>query len=250
PMAAWRPHAQQFLDRMMRHHALCRDAAHEPTCGPCGAQGSTVLRFFRCVQCGAYLQCEECLLKGHQLNPLHRVQFWNGDYWEDTQLCGTATRLAGKSIGLGLVFQLGHDGYPCARAQPVRSMVVIHSYGVFTVHFRYCGCRPWDNFTNLDQLIDIGWYPATVVDPGTCATVDCLEHFRLLNVVGNINVSDYVGALRRLTDPLLLSTIPDIYKPFGRMSRQYNFIQRARRTGWGQMDGGLAHLWDLYIPSN
>ncbi|KAJ7643850.1 hypothetical protein FB45DRAFT_736350 [Roridomyces roridus] len=227
PMAAWRPHAQFFLDRMMRSHGLCRDAARVPTCGPCGAR--EVQPFFRCAQCGAYLQCEGCLLKGHQLNPLHRVQVWNGDHWDDTQL-----------FGLGLVFQLGHDGYPCPDPESVRSMVVIDCHGVFTIHFRYCGCRPWDNFSNLDQLLDNGWYPATVVDPGTCATMECLEQFRLLNVVGNINVSDYVGALRRLTDPLLLSTIPDIYKPFGRITRQYSFLQRARRTGWAQMDEGLA----------
>jgi hypothetical protein len=35
-------------------------------------------RLFRCDQCGDFLQCEECVLERHQLNPLHclRVCFF------------------------------------------------------------------------------------------------------------------------------------------------------------------------------
>jgi hypothetical protein len=52
------------------------------------------------------------------------------------------------------------------------------------------------------------WYPATTVDPATCATYTALDLFRLLNVVGNINVHDFVGVLERNTDPLRVNKVP------------------------------------------
>ncbi|KAJ7617990.1 hypothetical protein FB45DRAFT_756044 [Roridomyces roridus] len=239
PMRVWRPHAQYLLDRMMRHHGL----GASPRCGPCGArctEDSNLSDIFRCGQCGTFLQCRGCLVARHQLNPLnplHRIQVWNGDHWDDTQLCGTDDHAA------GLVYQLGHN---YGRYTSAGSGSHFNCNSVFGSHlggslrYQYCGCRPWQGTSNLDQLIDNAWYPATVVDPATCFTFECFEVFRLLNVVGNISVNDYVGTLKRLTDPLMLSDVPDVYKAFGRCSRQFSYLQRARRSGWAQMENGLA----------
>ncbi|KAJ7626008.1 hypothetical protein FB45DRAFT_1030326 [Roridomyces roridus] len=244
PMGVWRPHAQAFLDRMMRRHHI----GSNPKCGPCGTAWSEGMHFFRCVDCGEYLACEECLWRGHELHPLHRIKEWTGMHWDDAQLCGTpgaaartaAERREGKIPGVGLVYQLGHQGYPCSKPGPVRSLVVVDCLGVFTLDIRYCSCRPWEATSNVHQLLDNAWYPATVIDPGTCATFRALEHFRLLNVVGNISVHDYIGTLERLTDPIMAGRVPDRYKEFGRMTRQYNYLQQAVRTGWGQMNDGLS----------
>jgi hypothetical protein len=87
-------------------------------------------------------------------------------------------------------------------------MVVMHVNGIHTIEFQYCNCGKAARTNNLCQLIDNAWYPATTVDPETCATLECLEHFRLLNVVGNVSVHDYVGTLERLTDPLRVTRMP------------------------------------------
>ncbi|KAJ7650262.1 hypothetical protein FB45DRAFT_1076655 [Roridomyces roridus] len=243
PMGTWRPHSQAFLDRIMRRHHI----GSNPQCEPCGSPRRDDERLFRCVECGEYLQCETCLRDRHQLNPLHRVKEWNGSHWEDAQLCSsaeTAARTAaerreGKLPGVRLVYQLGHHGFPCSKPSSVRCMVVLDIHGIFTLDVRYCACRPWNSTSNVNQLIDNAWYPATVTDPATCATLRALEHFRLLNVVGNVSVHDYIGTLERMTNPIILGGVPDRYKEFGRMTRQYNYLQQAARAGWAQMDDGL-----------
>ena len=87
-------------------------------------------------------------------------------------------------------------------------MVVLDTQHIHTVCFRYCGCDASDHAMNLEQLLRNGWYPATVVDPATCATFACLDHFRLLNVVGNITVHDFMGTLERQTHALNVKPIP------------------------------------------
>ncbi|KAJ7715521.1 hypothetical protein B0H16DRAFT_1477307 [Mycena metata] len=44
------------------------------------------------------------------------------------------------------------------------------------------------------------WYPATTVDPDTCATFETLKAERLENVVGNMNVSDFATTMERRTN--------------------------------------------------
>ncbi|KAJ7456847.1 hypothetical protein B0H11DRAFT_2243727 [Mycena galericulata] len=109
---------------------------------------------------------------------------------------------------LGLVYQVGHQGRRCvAPAATTRTMVVIDTS-----------------------------------DPSTCATFNVLDLFRLLGVVGNLNAHDFVATLERRTDAFCSTGIrwmPDRYKAFARMSRQYAFLQRARRAGHGHDAAGL-----------
>jgi hypothetical protein len=110
---------------------------------------------------------------------------------------------------LSLVYQLGHGGHPCPHPAPTaRTMVVMDTQSIHTVQFRYCACDNSDHAGNLEQLLRNGWYPATTVDPATCATFTALEMFRLLNVVGNINVHDFVGTLERWTSVVQVNPLP------------------------------------------
>jgi hypothetical protein len=79
---------------------------------------------------------------------------------------------------------------------------------IHTVRFRYCACDNSDHAANLEQLLRNGWFPATTVDPATCATFASLELFRLLNVVGNINIHDFVGTLERRTSAAQVNSVP------------------------------------------
>ncbi|KAK6971927.1 CxC2 domain-containing protein [Favolaschia claudopus] len=222
PMAQWRPLMSEFLDELLRHEGLGDDTG-SPRCALCKTPSPT--RFFKCVECGEHLQCQDCCVAHHQRTPLHVLQEWNGSHWVRCTLAE-----------IGLVFQLGHGGFPCPFPDVTRKMVVIEAPTLHEIRFTYCKCSKSDDADNLAQLMRNGWYPATVTDPGTCATFKTLESYRLYNVVGNVNVRDFVTSLERMTDPSAASGmiwIPDRYKQFGRMTRQWAFLKRLMRAGRG-----------------
>jgi hypothetical protein len=118
------------------------------------------------------------------------TQEWNGRFWSDISL---AT--------LGLLYQLGHGGFPCPYPDArVHKMTVIEVPIIHQVNVRYCKCSKSDHADNVDQLLRNAWYPASVTDPATCATFKSLDAYRLYNVVGNMNVHDFIRALERATD--------------------------------------------------
>lgn len=122
-------------------------------------------------------------------------QEWRGNFWVPCTLAS-----------LGLVYQLGHGGFPCPFPDTtVRKMTVIEAPILHEIHVSYCKCSKSDNADNLEQLLRNTWYPATVTDPGTCATFRSLEAYRLYNVVGNMNVRDFITSLERITDASAVS---------------------------------------------
>ncbi|KAJ7749884.1 hypothetical protein B0H16DRAFT_1318981 [Mycena metata] len=229
PMFLWRQLQQFFFDETLRHDGL-GDALDEKACSCCNKAYSRQSRRFRCSHCGVFVQCLDCVTSRHSMSPLHRLKEWNGTFWAATTV-----------KKLGIVYQLGHGGHPCRRPAPkVHEMVVLDTDAIHTVSYRFCGCDRADRANNLEQLMRNAWYPATTVDPDTCATFRLLEMFRTLNVVGNINVHDFVGSMERRTDPSQVDKVPDRYKAFGRMSRQYSFLKRMKRAGRGHDADGLA----------
>ncbi|KAJ7481680.1 hypothetical protein FB451DRAFT_1030190 [Mycena latifolia] len=211
---------------MVRRDGL-GDYLFKAACAFCKALYGGSKQIFRCKQCGEFLQCEDCLRSRHALNPLHSVK---AKSWMEAIMTGTEPNDAGLT-GVGLVYQLGHHGFPCDFPHPKRLMVVMDIMGIYTLDVQYCGCDEGWRTSNINQVLRNAWWPATPTDPATCATFQVLEKFRLLNVVSNVNVHDFVGTLERLTDPLRLSSVPDRYKAFGRMSRQWGFVVQGKRLG-------------------
>ncbi|KAJ7716210.1 hypothetical protein B0H16DRAFT_1801736 [Mycena metata] len=217
PMALWRRLIQSFLDEFARRHGLA-DAFDEVACPSCNNAYTRQSRRFRCADCGPSVQCLTCVLQRHSLLPLHRVKEWNGASWTPITL-----------EQLGLVYQLGHGGLPCRRpAIAIRNMVLIGIESIQNVKYRFCGCGRTDDASNLQQFLRSDWYPSSTVDPATCATLGALDLFRILNVVGNITVHDFVGALERQTDPCRVGKVPD-----ERTIRRVWGIRRPGRSGWG-----------------
>ncbi|KAK7053548.1 CxC2 domain-containing protein [Favolaschia claudopus] len=157
---------------------------------------------------------------------------WNGDFWIPSTLAK-----------LGLTYQLGHGGFPCPVPDPrTHDLTVIEEPVIHEIRIHYCKCAKSDDADNIEQLLRNGWYPATVTDPGTCATFRTLEAYRLYNVVGNMNIRDYVTSIERVTDPTATSGmtwLPDRYKQFGRVSRQWSFLLRLKRAGRGHDPRGV-----------
>ncbi|KAJ7278653.1 hypothetical protein C8J57DRAFT_1502496 [Mycena rebaudengoi] len=231
PSRLWRPLQQTFLDENLRFAGL-GDDAENPTCAHCAKSLDVAgARLFCCVECGVFLQWKSCVCDWHALFPLHTVKEWNGTYWTNISLAS-----------LGSVYQLGHGGHPCLHpAKAVRTMVVMGTEHIHSIRFRYCACDRSDRANNIEQLMRNAWYPATTVDPRTCATYAALDLYCLLNVVANINVHDFVGTLERNTDPLGVNKVPDRYKVFGHVVRQYAFLLRVKCAGRGHDAEGLVH---------
>ncbi|KAJ7074440.1 hypothetical protein C8F01DRAFT_1242680 [Mycena amicta] len=238
PLRIWRRHISSYLDELLRGEGLGRHQEH-PRCAVCGADG---LKMYRCRPCGQFLQCETCLRERHQQQPLHRPEVWNGQFWAACSLyCDSAA-----AVQLGMVYQLGHHGFECmspAQCSPDRpwTLTVMDLGGIMKVDVRFCGCS--DSLrhphNHLSQLMDNGWFPATTIDPSTCATYVLLEHFRLLKVVANVNANDFVRTLERLTDATHTKKVADRYKSFIRMSREWDFLMRAKRSGRGHEPNGV-----------
>ncbi|KAJ7715173.1 hypothetical protein DFH07DRAFT_872702 [Mycena maculata] len=222
---------QHFLDEMLRREGL-GNAMHERGCSCCKIPWDSRSRRFRCRDCGVFVQCMDCVLERHRLTPLHKLQVyvfaqeWKGNCWVPSTL-----------ESLGSVYQLGHGGHPCQHPAPaVRTMVVLDVGHIHTVKFRYFACDSSDTAQNLEQLLRNNWYPATTVDPATCATLASLDLFRLLNVVGNINVHDFVGALEQSTNACDVKGVP---VSFGLMARQHVFLTRLKRAGRAHDPAGI-----------
>ncbi|KAK7046798.1 CxC2 domain-containing protein [Favolaschia claudopus] len=200
PMRVWRRMSDFFLDELLRREGM--GAGSEAACACCSAAlGESDVR----------VRCDDC-----------------GDFVHD----GTA--------GIGPKPPSFPWGFRCPRpASKERDMVVMHFPNIYSIKFRYCGCDVSDHANNLQQLLRNGWYPATTVDPGTCATLATLKVFRLLNVVGNLSIHDFIKTLERSTDAAGLHSVPDRYKSFGLMSRQFAFLLRLMRAGRGHDERGV-----------
>ncbi|KAF7351692.1 CxC2 domain-containing protein [Mycena sanguinolenta] len=210
-MNLWRPLIQRFLDELLRREGLGDNSG---TCICCGATLSHNDRRFRCLTCGEFIQCGT--------NGPANFGAWSP--WPASVTC-----TSWDTVVIGVPDLLPTE----------RTMVVMDTEYIHTVKYRYCGCDKSDRAQNLEQLLRNGWYPATTVDPATCATFAALDLFRLLNVVGNINVHDFVGTLERKTNTSQMKAVPDREKAFGRMARQYAFLNRLKRSGRAHDPAGV-----------
>ncbi|KIO10982.1 hypothetical protein M404DRAFT_128704, partial [Pisolithus tinctorius Marx 270] len=90
----WVPWKGEFLKILLE-----LEASPEPrNCTWCGND-----RVYRCLDClHQPLFCTECCWKSHESLPLHRIQQWTGDFYEESALHMT-----------GIWLHLGHGGAPC-----------------------------------------------------------------------------------------------------------------------------------------
>ncbi|KAJ7578419.1 hypothetical protein C8J56DRAFT_797312 [Mycena floridula] len=242
PMATWLPLRMTFLREMLRRDGLGYDTEKQ-SCSRCSsplevstngrmddsAWDSLASEPFRCRICGLALLCRSCCLSNHSRLPLHVIQIWNGSFWAKTSL-----------FEQGLCYQLGHGGARCQVPGKQQTMTIMGTSMIQTVLVAHCGCDRSDRLTAVQELLQNGWYPATVTVPQTCATFECLDQFRMLNVAATVNVRDYVTTLENLTDGMRTGDVADRYKSLGRMSRQYGFLLHMKRSGRGHEPGGIA----------
>ena len=75
-----------------------------------------------------------------------------------------------------------------------------HSYERYTLRGgRFLRVRT-RTVSNRQQLLRAEWFPATVHQPQTCATLRVLEHFHALTLTGKLSAHEFYKALECLTD--------------------------------------------------
>lgn len=180
--------AQKMLD-VLRSRKIHEDIGRE--CSSCHTHSSASLR---CQDCfSGPLLCKNCAVKSHSMNPLHRIEHWNGMFFEPAPLCE-----------LGLVWHLGHRGQPCPFSFNNRTttLTVLHTTGIHTVAVKYCECLS-HNGTAIErpvQLCKVGLWPSSFSRPQTVFTIHVLKFFSHLTYQAKTPAHDFYGTLRRLTN--------------------------------------------------
>lgn len=123
-------------------------------------------------------------------------QRWNGLFFGRTSL---------KDLGLRV--QLGHlPGTFCHTSDPGREdFTVINTNGIHRVQVDWCRCEGVDHCI---QLLRVGWWPATPLQPQSCASMDALRQFQLFNLQGKLTAFSYYRSLEYLSDNTGLYPLP------------------------------------------
>ncbi|KAJ7601668.1 hypothetical protein DFH06DRAFT_1025237, partial [Mycena polygramma] len=166
----WIPNRDLYLDGLMRQESR----------GPWWLRGCTLCKeanpLWRCEDCfGGRMLCEVCITERHRDEPLHLLQKWENDYFHPKSL-----------RDLGLRYHIGHPpGERCEFVHltpPIKGFMVLHDNGIHTIDIDFCSCPGAGKPNQVQQLFNIGWFPATHVDPSTAATLSLLHRFHILNL--------------------------------------------------------------------
>jgi len=125
------------------------------------------------------------------------TQEWKSGFFQRTTL-----------QSLGLRVQLGHPlGQPCPfRARAHQSFVVIHVNGVHLINLDFCACS--DSPLPREQLLEVGWWPSTPLEPQSAASMTVLRSFHAWNLQGQISSTDFYRGLEQMTCGDGLSSVP------------------------------------------
>ncbi|KIL68676.1 hypothetical protein M378DRAFT_184632 [Amanita muscaria Koide BX008] len=221
----WLAFRQTCLDEMLRHDGR-GDFLNCQSCVACGMEEG----LYKCHECfnGSLLRCQSCLVGAHGVHPLHRVEKWNGFFFEKVSL-----------RDLGLVVQLGHGGAKCIHPAPgPKGFSVFDISGVHRVTINYCDCGK-DGFTPYRvQILRAGWFPATFNRPKTVFTFACLDFFHELTLQGKTSLYDFYHTILRRTDNLELNNKIYCYAQFHRIFRIWRGLLMLKRAGRGQDPAG------------
>ncbi|KIK34338.1 hypothetical protein CY34DRAFT_98209 [Suillus luteus UH-Slu-Lm8-n1] len=220
----WLKDRTLFLQEMLRLEGR-GDLSAEP-CSGCGDPHPE----YRCEDCfGTELCCSSCTVMAHKDHPLHRLQKWNGEYFEFASL---------KSLGLRI--QLGHAlGHTCPKPRRAFNddFVIIDSHGVHEVSLDFCDCALAT--THVQQLLRMSLFPATTADPKTAATFRLLEEFHLLSLESKVSGYEFYYALMRRSDNTGINPIKDRYDSFLRMVREWRHLKMLKRSGRAHDPNGI-----------
>ncbi|KAG6809103.1 hypothetical protein H0H92_001589 [Tricholoma furcatifolium] len=213
----WLNFRESSLRELLRHEGLA-NSTEDRKCISCHGIDSGI---FQCKDClTREFYCSDCIVKTHVNVPLHRLQRWNGKFFESSSL-----------YDLGLRVQLGHDGGPCVLPEKGPSeFIILDLNGAHRVSIDYCGCSP-SLLHKRTQILRAQWFPATQDRPRTAFTFSCLKFFHELTLQGKTTVYDFFKTLMRRTDNCQLGEMLCRYQEFHRSFRIWRHLQMLKRGG-------------------
>ncbi|KAJ7776476.1 hypothetical protein DFH07DRAFT_865693 [Mycena maculata] len=231
PLAQWVPLHDEYLAEFLRLEG--RGNVATDFCPACPEGHAAANPRYRCMDC-MYpdLLCQACCVREHANQVLDRIEasffllhVWNGVSFKRVSL---------KSLGLRV--QLGHSHFKKCGA-PIsahQNFVVLNWNGFHEVAVDYCGCSNANKAGNrYQQLLRLSWYPSTHVEPQTVATFRVLELFHIMTLQGKVTTYDFYSGLEKMTDNTGMGKIPDRYKSFMRMMREWRHLILLKRGGRG-----------------
>ena len=177
--------------------------------------------------------CEPCCVSSHANHPFHRVEIWNGSFFQKSDLlqrqlaihiphhpdkCPTFPHIYRKNnpsnINISALREESADHSAETYAQDsgthFRSkskLVVVSSNGIFNRSVRWCHCiRSSDQFAL--NLIRAKLFPASFKNPQTVFTFEVLDHFRVDALECKTAAMNFMSKIRRITDEAFPSRVP------------------------------------------
>ncbi|KAJ7281287.1 hypothetical protein C8J57DRAFT_1057258 [Mycena rebaudengoi] len=230
PLRQWaEEYRDLFLDELLRWEGR-GDHAQYSTCHHC----NTGAPEYRCMDCigGGELVCLDCVRNVHRQLILHRIQKWNGQFFDQKTLRELEVRI-----------QLGHwhepqNQCPVPERPPKDSFVIIDDHGVHEVFVDFCGCG--QGGSHVQQLLRAQLFPATTTRPATAATFSVLRRFHLLSFESKCSMYEFYHSLARETDNTGTKPPKNRYYEWRRMTREWRNLLMAKRAGRGHCPGGCA----------
>ncbi|KAG6835885.1 hypothetical protein H0H93_013691 [Arthromyces matolae] len=180
----------------------------------------------RCLTCvNGQLMCPACIVEDHKTNPFHRIQKWIGTYFENTTF-----------YELGYQLNLGHLGDSCRNPRTVK-VAILHVNGIHQLRVNFCNCT--QAVPEHVQLLRARLFPSTTIYPQTAATFELLRHFQLLSFMSKVSAFEFYQTLVRLTDNTGTLSIPDRYREFLRMLREWRHLKLLKRGARGYDPKGV-----------
>ena len=214
-----------ILIELLRHEALPSIAS----CSHCHQSAAT----HRCRDCfGPNLWCDHCCISAHRTLPFHRVQMWNGRFFEqsdllthgltldlrhypdncpsidhNTEIDPSTLDLSDESDEFTYEHQPGADSEPTANVGSRSNLIIISSNGIFTRSIRWCHCaKSPRQYAQL--LLRAKLFPASFKNPKTAFTFEVLDHFRIDSLECKTAAMSFMSKIGRMTNEAFPSKVP------------------------------------------
>ncbi|KAF6747984.1 hypothetical protein DFP72DRAFT_1074860 [Ephemerocybe angulata] len=246
-----------YLDRL-----LITEAMPKPTCVRCLKGVAT----WRCLDCGSQPQyCGVCCRISHRRTPFHRVEYWNGGYFQPAWLWQAGTMIC-----------LGHQGHMCPEyqkkmsdlekrslkvngcldsppleeddttfgAKPAitqlgsgRFVLFVHLNGFHYLPVYPCLCGEKVRLPEDEQFLEAGYFPSTWTTIETVFTLELLKDYHLTKTETKMSTENYCDILKRKTNFAFPSKI-DRARELSRVWQMYNYMILLKRHGFGHEGRG------------
>lgn len=162
-------------------------------------QADSEIRCLSCIE--HHVWCHSCAVKAHLSLPFHRLQRWNGQFYEIISL-----------QDLGFTLNLGHNGDVCplntGESEHSDQITVVDSAGIFVHTVKWCKCNMANNQDKHLELLRHRLFPSTIFRPQTAFTFNVLDEFLIDSLECKTSASSFYSKLRRLSNNAFPDTLP------------------------------------------